>query len=265
MRIVIFGASGMLGRYLHTYFKDRYGYKILSLDRTDFDLTKINQHDFDRKFNKDDVIINAAGVIKQRNYSLIDMIAVNSIFPHKLEYLKEKIGCKVIHITTDCVYTGITNIPYDELSIPNATDEYGKSKLLGEAKSLNIIRTSIIGEEIKNKKSLLEQVKINKDGEMFGYMNHFWNGITCLELAKLIEIIITTNGYWEGTRHFFSPEIISKHKLISMINDVYDLNIKIIPTYEAGYCYRALDSVFPGFNITTPILDQIKQLKNFKL
>ena len=115
---------------------------------------------------------------------------VNSVLPNVLSEIKNMYANKnlqVIHVTTDCVYNGKTG-GYDENSPHECIDDYSMSKSLGENKNLTNIRTSIIGEEITYKKSLLEWVRSNKAGStIYGYVNHLWNGVTCLELAKFID------------------------------------------------------------------------------
>ena len=91
-----------------------------------------------------------------------------------------------------------------------------------------MIRTSIIGEELKNKYSLLEWVKSHQDKELKGFTNHYWNGVTCLQLSKIIEKIIVNKYYWKGVRHIFSPQPVSKYEIVAMINDIYGLDNTVI-------------------------------------
>ena len=106
---------------------------------------------------------------------------------------------------------------------------YGITKSLGEPENATIIRTSIIGEELYHKKSLLEWVKSNKDKSIDCYTNNLWNGVTCLTLSKIIYKMINENIFWKGVKHIFSPDIVSKYELCCYINKIYDLNINIIP------------------------------------
>jgi dTDP-4-dehydrorhamnose reductase len=126
------------------------------------------------------------------------------------------------------------------------------------------IRTSIIGEEIYNKKSLLEWIISNKGNVINGYVNHSWNGITCLELAKQVDDIISNSNYWTGVRHMFSPDTVNKYELSNMINDIYDLKITINKFNTENNCYRNLNTVYTDF-VKLPLYDQIKELKNYKL
>lgn len=261
MKIILFGSNGMLGSYLNTYLSNKHN--VLPLTRKDIDLANISEDDLmsflTKNVKKEDIIINACGVIKQRNYNIKDMIMVNSIFPNILANFKEKIGCEVIHITTDCVYSGNKGF-YNESDLHDCIDDYGKSKSLGENPKLTIIRTSIIGEEKLNKKSLLEWVRSNKNNTIDGYDNHLWNGVTCLELSKLINELIKNKTYWYGIRHIFSPSTVSKYELVSMINEIYNLNITIYKKTTNINCYRNLTSNSPKL-VTKTLYEQIIELK----
>lgn len=257
MKIFIFGSNGMLGTYLTEYLSSRFD--VIPITRNEVDLTDdlsiISQRYF---FGKEDIIINASGVIKQREYNVEELIKVNSLFPHFLSNL----DCNVIHITTDCVYSGKDG-SYDEDSFHDCLDDYGKSKSLGESDNLTIIRTSIIGEEFHNKKSLIEWIKSHSNDNINGYINHFWNGLTCLELSKQIEIIIKSNNYWKGVRHYHSPDSVSKYQLVSYINEIYELNNKVVPIMS-NYCDRTLSTKYE-LNINKTIKEQIVELKNFSI
>ncbi len=256
-KIFIFGSDGMLGKYLTEYLSS--DFEVIPITRNIIDLnddfSKISEKYI---FSYVDVIINAAGIIKQRKYSSQELIKINSLFPHFLSTLK----CNVIHITTDCVFSGRHGL-YNEDSPHDCLDDYGKSKSLGECEDLTIIRTSIIGEEIKNKKSLIEWVKSSQNTTINGYINHFWNGVTCLELSKHIENIIKNNCYWKGVRHYFSPNIVSKYQLVSYINEIYELNNNVIPLMSE-YCDRSLSTKFDS-PVKLTIKEQILELKNFNV
>lgn len=164
------------------------------------------------------------------------------MFPTILSQICDKVGAKMIHITTDCVFSGKDG-NYDENSLHDEINDYGMSKSLGELCKATIIRTSIIGEELYNKRSLLEWVKSNQGKEINGFVNHFWNGVTCLQLAKIVNEIIQKNMYWEGIRHIFSPMSVSKYELVTMINEIYNLDITIIP-YETEKVDKTLNTIY---------------------
>jgi dTDP-4-dehydrorhamnose reductase len=266
MNILLFGSSGMLGSYVYNILKD--DYNIIRVKRTDFDIendewTKLKAI-VESHLNKNDVVINCAGTIPQKIplNSYRTYVRINTLFPHKLSEICKEKNARLIHITTDCVYDGIKG-NYSETDKHTATNIYGISKSEGEPHEATVIRTSIIGEELSGKKSLLEWVKQQKNGKIKGYLNHYWNGVTCLTLANIIQEIISNNLFWNGVKHVFSPDIVSKHDLCCFINKIYNLNIDIEPHN---------DSVSKNMTLTgnheyviDNIYNQILRLKEFNL
>jgi dTDP-4-dehydrorhamnose reductase len=265
MRIFILGSSGMLGAYLKSFLQSKY--ELICPNRKDIDFcddeSKIKKFFKDKNICANDIIVNAAGIIKQRKPNLIEMIKVNSLLPNILSNIKDETNCKVIHITTDCVFSGKKG-KYSETDIHDCEDEYGKSKSLGENKNLTIIRTSIIGEELNNKLSLCEWVKAQNNKTINGFTNHFWNGVTCLELCKTIHQIIQSNDFWLGVRHFHSPNTLSKYELVNTIGKYFNINFKIIPV-ESNACFRDLTSIYKTDYITNDLEQQIKEMAQYKI
>ena len=120
----------------------------------------------------------------------------------------------------------------------------------------------IIGEELYSKKSLLEWVISNKGSTIEGYTTHYWNGVTCLTLSNIISKIVNENLYWKGVKHIASPEMVSKFQLCEYINQIYDLNLKIVPI-EKEYKNLTLksDNIFK----TDSIYDQIDTQKKYNI
>lgn len=258
--IFLFGSTGMLG----TYVKN-----ILSVS---FDITDITRNEFDilndtwQKLNKvlkdldeNDVIINCAGIIPQKlnHIEYNKYIKINTLFPHKLQEFSEKNKAYFIHITTDCVFNGKKENSYDENDTHTETNIYGISKSLGEPENATNIRTSIIGEEINGKKSLLEWIKSNKNRTINGYNNHLWNGITCHQLALIINKIINEKLFWKGVRHIYSPNIVSKYDLCIYINEIYNLNITI-NKFSTETINKTLKSIYTPLFEIQDIKTQIK-------
>lgn len=266
MKIFIFGSNGMLGNYFKKYLSQHF--EVVPLTRKDFDLGKSTEREIkdfihdSLQVRENDVILNASGIIKQRNFDIKELIAVNSMFPNILSDVKSTIGCKVIHITTDCVFSGNKG-KYAETDLHDCLDEYGKSKSLGENKNLTVIRTSIIGEERHNKKSLIAWTMSNKGNEVNGFKNHLWNGVTCLELSKLIQKIINENLFWEGVQHVHSPNTISKCDLLKVLNKVYNLELKI-KEVTVEKCDRSLSSSYPQL-VTNSIETQVDEQSKFQI
>lgn len=273
MKIFIFGSTGMLGRYIYSYFTSK-SKEIICINRDNINISEVTYELLLNSLIKhdpqsDDIIINCIGIIPQsknnndtskKNYFLI-----NSIFPIMLSSIAFMKKMKFIHITTDCVFSG-TKGNYSEIDIHDEINDYGISKSLGElGYNTTIIRTSIIGEEIKNKYSLLEWVKKHNNETINGYNNHYWNGVTCLQLSKIIYNIIENNIWWSGVRHIFSPNIVSKYELVKIINKIYELNNNIIKFNTEKTIDKTLNTIYDTnsiFNIPT-LEKQILELKEY--
>lgn len=225
--IFLFGPNGMLGRYVHTHLKQFY--PVIAISREQFSIGHDSVDNLDAIFRmacENDVVVNCAGVIPQKCTNTRELMAVNAIFPVELSYFCCSKKLQLIHISTDCVFSGEKG-QYYENDIHDADTVYGISKSLGEKQTMCVIRTSIIGEELFGKKSLLEWVKSQNGGSINGYSNHYWNGVTCLQLAKIIRQIIHCGSFWKGVRHVYSPCDVSKHDLIKKIIASYDLNVNL--------------------------------------
>lgn len=273
-QVIIFGSNGMLGRYLSVFLKQQ-NYTVIDITRQEFDIIRCYEtltesiNDLLTKYSidKNTIVINCIGLIPQtRNNDEIDYIKINSVFPVQLSHICMKYNAKLIHPTTDCVFNGSKGC-YDEMHHRDETNMYGTSKILGESIHATVIRTSIIGEERYNKRSLLEWAISNNNNIVKGYTTHIWNGITCLEFAKIVDFIITNNLYWTGIRHLFSQECVSKHKLLHMISEVYKLNIQI-EQYITKNINKTLTTIYTDTlqNYTIPSLyDQLVELKRFDI
>ncbi|MFA5152799.1 MAG: sugar nucleotide-binding protein, partial [Clostridia bacterium] len=269
MKVFVLGSKGMLGRYIASYLKREY--KIIEINRLELDADIASERSISmildvHDIRKGDVVINCMGTIKPRVDELGKYIAikVNSVFPHQLETVALNKDIHLIHPTTDCVFSGNQG-RYIETDLHDVSDIYGRTKSLGEPEKSTVIRTSIIGEEISNKRSLVEWIKSQKDKEVNGFTNHFWNGITCLQFAKICEKIINEDLYWEGVRHIFSPSAVTKAELVKLVSDEYDLNLKIKKVEAEIKCDRTLRSIFPtcnNFNIPE-LHRQIHEMKEW--
>jgi dTDP-4-dehydrorhamnose reductase len=271
MKVIIFGSTGMLGRYLTTYL-GKY-YETINISRPSFDALTTNIFDLNQLLGSlhcdaETLIINCIGVIPQRvNLDQSNQfIRINSEFPNLLSSVASRYQSKLIHITTDCVFSGKEG-NYTESMRHDETNIYGVSKSLGEPINAMVIRTSIIGEELDNKKSFLEWVRSQKNQTVSGYDNHIWNGVTCLQLSKIIHQIMDSNDYWTGCRHIFSPNPITKYDLIKEVSDIYQLNVNVIRTSTPNDCNKTLGSIYETnglFNIPD-IRIQLLVLINYQL
>jgi len=247
MRILIFGAGGMLGHKLcqelkakHEVFATVRGNSNELQNYGIFDgitlLDNIAATDAGSILNaveigQPDVVINAIGIIKQLPTSadVINTLSVNSIFPNRLAEISEKYGFRLICISTDCVFNGEKGY-YSEFDTPDAYDLYGQSKRFGEVTSGNCItlRTSIIGRELGTSHSLVDWFLSNKGGTAKGYTNAIYSGFPTIVFADIINSLIIKHPKLSGLFHV-SSEPINKFELLKLVNTAFDVDIDIEP------------------------------------
>jgi dTDP-4-dehydrorhamnose reductase len=263
MRVFVLGHKGMLGRYVYTYLKSK-GYDVIGVSRPTIDASKVSRAKLKASgIHKKDVVINCIGIIKRNDVPKSDFALVNAAFPHVLASICEEFGAKLIHVTTDCVYDGYEG-NYDEKHWHTAKDLYGMSKSVGEPENATLIRTSIIGEEVGQARSLVEWIKSNKGKRVIGFTNHLWNGITCLQFAKVCEEIIEKNMFWKGVKHITSPNPITKAGLVEMVSETYDLGIEVMLMETGQKCDRTLSSTRTDVEFNIPSLrDQVIEMRVF--
>ncbi len=258
MRILILGGDGMLGHQLFKYLKSMHDVRVtLHKDLTIYKRfiqfsTKNTYPGVDIK-NTDklvkvltnfypDVVVNAIGIIKQlpEANENIPSLETNGLFPHQLAFLCKNINARMIHLSTDCVFSGKKG-NYKESDISDANDLYGQFKFLGEVtqKHCLTLRTSMIGQELSRKKGLLEWFLAQKK-TVNGYKKAIFSGFTTLELSRIIEMIIVRHQTVFGIYHV-SSDPINKFDLLSLIKKGLKLPIEIISD-ESFACDRSLDS-----------------------
>jgi dTDP-4-dehydrorhamnose reductase len=269
-KIVILGSTGMLGNTVAKYFLKSKDLKVFTSFRKNKFKWDNNSFYFDAIMSKFsdipdcDYIINCIGIIKPHmTSSMENSIFINSLFPHQLAKYCNSKNIKLIHITTDCVFSGNSGT-YDENSKHDCLDEYGKSKSLGETDNCMTIRTSIIGEEIHSKVSLVEWVKSMKSKTVNGFTNHIWNGMTTLQYAKICELIIKKELFENGIFHVYSNKV-DKRTLVSKISEAYELNITVNPYTAPKAIDRSLTTVEKlNSQLNVPnIEEQIRDMKKF--
>lgn len=258
MKILILGGSGMLGHKLYQSLAPRFDtYATVRKDASEDSRYGI----FDEKrlvgqviaedcttvaralsAVRPTVVINCIGIVKQ-DASAKDPVAnitVNSLFPHRVSQLARAVGARLIHISTDCVFSGRRG-NYSETDLPDPPDLYGRSKLLGEIAddgSLTI-RTSMIGRELKGAHGLLEWFLSQRDGRVGGFKRAIFSGFTTQALAEVIGKIIVEQPKLSGIWHV-AAEPISKFDLLKLVKQTYGLAIEIDPD-ETFACDRSLD------------------------
>lgn len=267
--IYVFGSTGMLGRYVAGYFRS-VGYDVTCFNRGDIDAENpygsLVQWKLEKTSEKD-AVINCMGLIKQKmtDRDVVKAVRINSVFPWVLNEMCNKAGLPLVHISTDCVFSGKTG-GYHEESPIDAEDMYGLTKAAGEPRGCLVIRTSIIG-EAKDDKSLLEWVRSKMGTEIAGYTHHLWNGVTCLQLSKAIERVVSHGLYWRGVRHYFSTTV-TKAALVKMIADEYCLDITVRETGGLAKVDRTLSTLYPNtfLGLVTPNIEtQIREQHEMSL
>jgi dTDP-4-dehydrorhamnose reductase len=242
MKVLILGADGMIGHKMAQSLSEEHGLEVILNSRSNSKILsqlypKCKVYEYD--FLKDDInnlldivtpdlIINAIGITIRRGADNINKASqINSVFPHKIDKWVSKFGKRLIHFSTDCVYSGKKG-DYLDYDIPDAEDNYGKTKADGEINSENTltIRSSMIGREMFNKTELMEWILSNKNKKICGFKNVVYSGVTSLWMSKTVVKIIKEFPSLNGIYNI-SSEPISKFDLISKINNCFELNIDI--------------------------------------
>jgi len=151
----------------------------------------------------------------------------NALLPHKLAEFALEWGGRIIHPSTDCVFSGRIG-GYSEDDLSDADDLYGKSKSLGELHYKNslTLRTSIIGRELTEFKSLLEWLIFQGGRTVKGFNKVIYSGVTTIELANVVALIISKYPGLSGLFQVVS-EPISKYDLLNMLKEAFGLTIEI--------------------------------------
>jgi len=283
INLIVFGSNGMLGRYVSVYFSKILKYNVINITRKEYVINADNLSNLENFLIKTGIdentwVINCVGAIPQREKittektaakNLEEYYIINTAFPLLLSNICYKYNAKMIHPTTDCVYSGKTTNSlfrfYIETDFPDETSAYGISKWLGEPKNCIVLRTSIIGEERYNKLSLLEWVKNSKDS-IKGWTNHYWNGITCLQWSKIAQQIIENqeNQVIKNFYHIVSPDVKSKYDLAVIIKEAYNLELNIIPTESSQPIDKTLGTLYDIFKIPS-LTEQIHEQSKYNI
>jgi dTDP-4-dehydrorhamnose reductase len=188
-----------------------------------------------------EVLINCVGLTKHipAGNDPIKALTINALLPHRLENLARMMGARLIHVSTDCVFSGQKG-NYSETDQPDATDIYGKTKHLGEVtgKGVVTIRTSTIGHEHLTKHGLLEWFLCQQS--CLGFQRAFFSGLPTIELARVIRDYILENKSLTGLYHVGGPPI-DKYSLLKMIAKEYGKTTEIQPD-DKVFIDRTLNS-----------------------
>lgn len=270
--ILILGSEGMLGNTVYLYLTKTFAGSIFGTSRKKTNSkgfyyleVKSVEKDFNQIIKKIchiEYVINCIGVLK--NSSLDELFFVNTDFPKKLSKLSKKYNFKLIHVSTDAVFSENAGT-VTESDIPNPSDQYGESKLLGEPNSSNSIsfRTSIIGFHPSGNRGILEWVLNNKSKSIPGYANQKWSGCTTLQFAKLCEDIIVNNKFStlreiSPVFHFVPIGPITKYELINEFLKASHLK-KSPQKKEGNVISRTLQSLYFDYSENKKYTNNIKR------
>lgn len=177
-----------------------------------------------------DVVVNCVGVVKQlaQANDPLRVLPINSMLPHRLAKLCAVGGARLVHVSTDCVFSGAKGL-YLESDESDATDLYGKSKFIGEVDAPHAVtlRTSIIGHELQNGHSLIDWF-LAQGKTCRGYTKALFSGVPTVVLAQIIRDVVIPRADLSGLYHV-AAEPISKYDLLKLVARIYSKPVEIIP------------------------------------
>src|SRR3989344_5874609 len=262
-KVLILGATGMLGSAVYGVLKDRYDLtltvhskdKLALLENAfgknthyviEFDAQKIQADpsyfdNFALETGGVDYIINTIGItapFAEKNPALT--FFVNGNLPN---ILSKAFGPRLIHITTDGVYDGKRG-PYDERSPKSPVGIYAESKSRGEPEDSLTLRTSIIGRELEGHTSLIEWFLHQEGKTIQGFAEHYWNGVTAKEFGNVCDRIMSSPGKYpvSGIYHIFS-DTVSKYDILVALKEKFNVRCFIVPEHE-HICNRTLSTIY---------------------
>lgn len=250
LRVLVFGATGMLGSTVFRalsanqsfevfgtardasaakYFGSQLRHNLIANVHLEGEMGMLNAFSVARP----DIVVNCVGIIKQvaNANDHLECLAINSSLPHRLAKYSSMAGARLIHFSTDCVFSGKAG-QYGENDFPDANDLYGRTKYLGEVDYENAVtlRTSIIGHELNSARSLVDWF-LSQSGKVKGYRKAVFSGLPTIEIAKVITDHVIPNPQLRGLYHL-SVDPISKYDLLSLVAKAYGKEIEIIPDDE---------------------------------
>ncbi|MBH0357119.1 sugar nucleotide-binding protein [Bacillus toyonensis] len=269
MNVLILGGTGMAGHMIYHYLRNHTELTAMYTTRN-----KLNNDgvylDLDNNIDsiasdiksilnkyQINVIINCIGILPQESkQDICKAITLNSLLPHILEKISLENQIKLIHLSTDCVFSGKDG-SYTEKSLKDGTDNYSRSKNLGEIFSEDnlILRTSFIGPDIKENGVGLFSWFMRQKESINGYREVYWSGVTTLELAKIIEYCIKNNI--KGLYQCVNNSKISKYDLLVKVKDTFNKNDININKYTGVISDKSLICEREDINYKIPNYDKM--------
>lgn len=259
MRILILGGAGMLGHQLWRRFHRDHevwvsirkplahysSYGLFEQERTLSGIDVGSSDALEGAFRaaRPEIVINCIGIIKQLKEAVNPLLSltINSLLPHRLSLLCAVAKARLVHISTDCVFSGRKG-DYIENDVSDAEDLYGRSKFLGEVHESHCItlRTSIIGREIETRSGLIEWFLSQEGKGIKGYRKAIYTGVTTHELSRVVERILLQHPDLSGLWHV-SSEPINKYELLCIARAAFGWSGEITPD-DSFVCDRSLNS-----------------------
>ena len=259
MKVLVVGASGMIGSTVLRVLNEKSDWEIFGTVR-DISVKRFFSAAIGERLiagvdveNPDllvkvldqirpDVVVNCAGLTKHKPEADDPLVSIpiNTLMPHRLAGLCKLVGARLIHVSTDCVFSGEKG-RYIETDFADARDVYGKSKALGEVLYPHTItlRTSTIGHELQSQYGLLDWF-LAQQGSCKGYTRAIFSGLPTVVFAQVIRDVVIPHKQLSGLYHI-AAEPIGKFDLLKLIAEIYGKSIDIVP-YEKLVIDRSLDA-----------------------
>lgn len=259
IRVLVLGASGMLGNAMLRVFAESPGYEaygtvrslsVLSLLPESVHENIIGGVDVENADSmvatlnrvRPHVVINCIGLVKQLAQAddPLQAIPINALLPHRLARMCALVDARFVHMSTDCVFSGAKGM-YTEADVSDAYDLYGRSKFLGEVDYPNAftLRTSIIGHELDRHTSLIGWF-LKQEGQVKGFDRAIFSGLPTVEVARVIRDFVIPHPELHGLYNL-SAEPINKFDLLALVAETYGKQINI--NRDSGLVIdRSLDS-----------------------
>jgi dTDP-4-dehydrorhamnose reductase len=246
MKVLVLGATGMLGNAMMRVLSEAESLEVVGTVRSGAagrffsediaarlvpGVDVVNEESLISvlRQTKPDVVINCIGLIKQlaQAEDPLEAISINSLLPHRLQRLCDLTGARLVHFSTDCIFSGAKG-GYTEDAPADAADLYGKSKFLGEVGGPNAItlRTSIIGHELQGAHSLIEWF-LSQEGQCKGYRQAIFSGLPTVVMAGIVRDLVIPNPELSGLYHV-AAQPISKYALLRIVAEVYGKAIDVV-------------------------------------
>lgn len=247
MNVLILGGRGMLGHKVWQVCRDRFDCwatvradgvpaaqrETFPPDRTVTSVDASDLASIERALDavRPDVVVNCIGVVKQLDAAAdpVVSIGINALFPHQLARMAAARGARLVHISTDCVFSGRTG-GYGEDDAADADDLYGRSKRLGEVTGPGALtlRTSIVGRELSGAHGLVEWFLGHRGGRVKGFTRAWFSGLTTAALAEVLARVIERHRDLTGLYHVAGDRI-DKHALLGLVNGAFEARVSITP------------------------------------